>query len=94
MEQKEIKEEWREEFEVKVFDIGLVGGNNPPLNSPRSKVTSKMMTVKEWNFNIQAVEYWESLITISSPSFKRGIQEAVWEDCIHTPGLKNTMWSV
>ena len=59
MEQKEIKQKWREEFEVQVFDIRLVG-NILPLNSPKSKVTSRMMTLEEWNSKIQAVEYWDS----------------------------------
>ena len=59
MEQKEIKEKWREQFEVQVFDIRIVG-NNLPLNSPKSKGTSKMMTLKEWNSRVQAFQYWES----------------------------------
>ena len=90
MEQKEIKEKLREEFEIKVFDIRLVG-NKIPLNSPRNKATSKMMTVKEWNSKIEAVEYCDSdnnplLVSKEEFMIQCGRVAYSW--------IKNMRWSV
>jgi len=90
MEQKEIKQKWREEFEVQVFDIRLVG-NILPLNSPKSKVTSKRRTVKAWNSKIQAVEYWDSdnnPLLVSKEKFRKQCGKNVYS------WIKNMTWFV
>ena len=61
MEQKETKEKWRERsLRFKYLTLDLLEITSDSTLLIKSKVTSKMMTVKELNSKIQAVEYWDS----------------------------------